>query len=166
MFTSWEWKETPLFDIWSSHPEPASPSPPQRGCFPWHHTPHLAPLHWGVATVCQSLGLFMPHPEHLKPSYIQCNVFNILMSYLQLRLKLKKKGERDTFMSAFQFAELWINWASIMRLFFVKMKQARVQSVQCWIWGCTTAIWASNGSFSMDFGWTLSGQPKPSAATH
>lgn len=91
MFTSWEWKETPLFDIWSSHPEPASPSPPQRGCFPWHHTPHLAPLHWGVATVCQSLGLFMPHPEHLKPSYIQCNVFNILMSYLQLRLKLKKK---------------------------------------------------------------------------
>lgn len=99
-------------------------------------------------------------------SHLRYSVLNILMSYLQLRLKLEKKGERDTFMSAFQFAELWINWASIMRLFFVKMKQARVQSVQCWIWGCTAAIWASNGSFSMDFGWTLSGQPKPSAATH
>lgn len=51
-------------------------------------------------------------------SHLRYNVLNILMSYLQLRLKLKKKGERDTFMSAFQFAELWINWASIMRLFF------------------------------------------------
>lgn len=52
-------------------------------------------------------------------SHLRYNVLNILMSYLQLRLKLKKKGERDTFMSAFQFAELWINWASIMRLFFL-----------------------------------------------
>lgn len=90
----WDWKETPLFDIWTRHPE--LPSHDHKRGSSLTSLSKLWSSHWGVCAVCKSLGLFISHPEHFKAAQIQYvgNISLSLQGGCSYSLKSERK-ERD-----------------------------------------------------------------------